>query len=112
MVVPMGLHPGIHATYQHSMVQHSQLLGDRGVLIGNGGHDHVAHSAQGHRSLQPDRMRRGCAGGVRLEIGSWRCVSTAAKGNVAVCAARLGCSGILYDIGDVGLRLLGILVAS
>lgn len=36
--------------------QHHELAGDRPVPDWNGGHDHAAHSAQGHRQIQPDRL--------------------------------------------------------
>lgn len=57
VVVEMGLHSGVDASHQHSLVQYPQLADDCSLPLRHGGHDHSADAAQGHRSLQPGKRR-------------------------------------------------------
>lgn len=52
MVVSMGLHSGINASHEYSMVQYSELTGHRSVPLGNGSDDHAAYVAQRYRAIQ------------------------------------------------------------
>lgn len=54
--LPVGLHSGVDAAHEHSVVQHPQLTRHRAVPVGNGGDDHAANAAQGHRAVQPDGL--------------------------------------------------------
>lgn len=52
MVIQMGLHSGINATYEYSMVQHSKFIDNCSVSFWHGGYDNAAYTAQGHRTIQ------------------------------------------------------------
>lgn len=62
MVLTMGLHLGIHASHQHTVVQHLKLPSDCPLLIWNGGNDTTENFAQRHRQIQSNRQRRGRTG--------------------------------------------------
>lgn len=49
----MGLHSGVNAAHEHSLVQYSQLSDDCALPVRHGGDDHSTNSAQGHCSVQP-----------------------------------------------------------
>ena len=83
MVFKVGLHSGDPSTHQYPVVQYSQLSGDRPVSHGDGRYDHAADTSQGHRSLQPDGLRRRRAGRLRLEARPRRRISAASQRNAA-----------------------------
>lgn len=75
MVITMGLHPGINAAHQHSVVLHLKFIGHCAIPIGNGGHDYATHTAQRHRTLQSNGLWWRCARRIWLEIGARRRLS-------------------------------------
>ena len=71
------------------MVLNSQLAGHHALPDGHGGDDPAVHPSQGHCVLQPDGLRQGCAGGVRVEAGARRRVPAAEEGHAALCVPRI-----------------------
>lgn len=51
MVIEMGLHFGIDATYEHPMVQYNEFPGNRIIFIRHGSHDIVEDFVQGYREI-------------------------------------------------------------
>ena len=73
MGVAMGLHFGLDAAYQHSVVFDHEFAGNRALPLRNGGYDYNQVPAQGHCAIQRRRQCRRSTGRVRMEARS-RCV--------------------------------------
>ena len=51
MVITVGLHFGIYASYKHSMVLDSEFSGDRAIPIWNGCDDFIENTSQRYSAL-------------------------------------------------------------
>ena len=52
MVIKMGLHSGIYAAHEYSMVQYPEFSRNRFISIWNGCDDNVTYIAQRYRTIQ------------------------------------------------------------
>lgn len=59
--------------------------------------------------LLPDRVRRGCARGIWMEIGARRRVPSSAQRNAALRSPWIRCSSFLHDAGHVRYATLAFI---